>query len=296
MRKNQVVPNEEKRTISQQYQSRTMSLLEQLANRIKEQLSVKFAQWENFRCPFPPVSFVTAADAKYFVPLKRLLRTIIRHEQGRAARIIVFDMGFKSDQLATIATQFPTVQVETFDVNAEIPWASISKNAGFYAWKPMMIHRVMHRFGHDVIWLDSSVVVRRPLWRIRQIMRSRGFYASYWSGWTIAGATAPQTISRMNAEAEADLPMIVATAVGFSVSNQAAVKMLSEWEQQTKDPAINNPPDATTGTHKGDQSVLSVLAYRSGIVERLPERPDSWRLDYFIENNRKTMFLEPESQ
>jgi hypothetical protein len=272
-----------------------MNWLKRLARRLVEEAEVGRSRFENHVRPFAPVSIVTAADSKYFVPMKRLLGSVHQHEQGVAARIVVFDMGLSSAQTAFLANRFPLVRVEKFDVSSEIPWATIAANAGFYAWKPIMINRVMRQFGDDVIWLDASIVVRRPLWRIRSVMRSRGFYGSYWTGRAVKDATSPVTISVLNAKAESELPMIVASAVGFSARDSKATAMLSEWVRQATDPAVNNPPGATVGTHKGDQSVLSILAYRFGIVEPLPKRLDSWRLDYFIQNDRKTMFLDTDS-
>ena len=272
-----------------------MRLAKRIWNRLFEELAVGLARVEGVFFPYAPVSLVTAANHAYFVPLKRLLRTVYQYEAAHVERVIVYDLGFTPPQVEYLCAAYPKLLVRSFDLSNEVPWASMDQNAGgFYAWKPLIIARVLEEFGTDVIWADSSIVIRRPLLRIRKTLRRRGLYTSFWVGKSIRDATDERTISVLNAHDESRLPMLVASLVGVSRAHATVHTLVEEWVRCCIDPNINNPQGATVATHKGDQSVLSILAYRNGLVRRQLKRNDSIRLDFFIQNDRKTMFVDVE--
>jgi hypothetical protein len=273
-----------------------MNLAHRIKRRVAEESAVLAARLENHIRPFASVSLVTAANDTYFVPLKRMLKNAFRHEHKYAARIMVYDLGLTLDQVEYLRRTYPSLIIRRFDLASELPWASMETNAGgFYAWKPMIISRVFNEFDTDVIWLDSSIVIRRPLFRVRKAMRRTGLYTSYWIGKTIRDATDEHTIISLAAENESCLPMLVASVVGVARSSSVAELLLKEWVKYSADPSVNNPLGATIATHKGDQSILSVLAYRYGLACKLPHRSHSERLDFFIQNDRKTMFIDQDN-
>lgn len=227
--------------------------------------------------------------------MRRLLRTLAQFENWKNGRVHLFDMGFENSQLNEIREICPGIEIEKFDVSAEIPWCDLSVNAGFYAWKPVMIQRVMERQGTDVLWLDSSVIVRRRLWRIRDELLRRGFYASRWPGFLTGRSTAAHTIHSLNAHKEAELPMSVAAVVGFAANHNPSRQLLDEWVRLSTNPDVNNPPGANLSTHKGDQSILSILVHRYDLFDQSPGEADCGWLDFFIDNHRASMFREDQA-
>jgi hypothetical protein len=268
----------------------TRNLVERLKKRFFRDLYTYYLCAKHKIIPFPKLTIITAADKTYFQPLKRLITSLSRYEKDDDSDIIIYDLGLSQDQVESINSEYPKITIKKKDFKKAIPWCDIRTNAGFYAWKPFLVYETLLETKNDILWLDSSVIVNRKLWRIRARLLKQGFYASRWPGFNIKDRTANSTIEILEAGNEANLPMTVAAVVGFSARNALSNKLLHEWATLSADPNVNNPPFVTTANHKGDQSILSILVHRYGLYNYALRSDDCDWLDFFIDNNRVNMF------
>ncbi len=235
---------------------------------------------ENALRPFPRLRIVTGANAPYAKVLLRLLGTLKRHEP--ATPTTVFDLGLEEGQRDAIRRLCPAADICRFDFSAEPSWFDLRVNAGSYAWKPVIIDRILEHSQGDVLWLDASVVLREPLLRIRRELRRHGVYAPRWPGVTARSLTHPDTIAYLHGDGFVDADMLIAAVVGIAYSHPVARRLAQEWASCARARQCIAPAGAAPPTHKFDQSVLSILAGRYGLSA------DGARecLGFFIDNIR----------
>ena len=219
---------------------------------------------------FGKLRIVTGASANHGNSLLQLLGTVRRWE--RFASVAVYDLGLRDQQvraiaeLGFVATRFP---YEDFP-----PHLDISVNRGQYAWKPAIIHLELRRASSPLLWLDAGDVLRFPVLRIRHHLKTVGFHSPR-SGGSIGKWTHPGMLEALGLPAGwgAELAPLNGAVVGFNPEVPAARKLADEWFAGAMDENVIAPPGSDRTNHRQDQALLSILAYRSGLIDR-PSRPD----------------------
>ena len=211
---------------------------------------------------------VTGADSSHYKSLLQFLSSLERHEPE--IKTVIFDLGLKTSERLNISKSFPNADLRIFDYSNYPPYFDIRSNAGEYAWKPVIVHDILHEFRSCICWMDAGNLVTEPLTWIRKITVKGGFYSPISAG-RISDWTHPKTLEYLGASNELlDRRNLSGACVAVSFDSTIARQLISDW----RDGALNKDCIAPVGSsrqnHRQDQAVLSVLAYKSGITRNLP--------------------------
>jgi len=124
---------------------------------------------------------VTAASENHLCALVQLLTSL--NQSAPSTPVIVYDLNFEEPffEITKLQRVHPNVvSVRRFKYFQFPPWFRIDKEAGHWAWKPMIIKEVVDEFETTVLWLDSGAVMlkgRKISTLFSQIKRD-GFFSS----------------------------------------------------------------------------------------------------------------------
>lgn len=213
----------------------------------------------------PSIIIVTAADTSHFGPVQNLCWLLARFEP--AAKVILYDLGLTAAQLKLLNEVPPFAlkdfTIRTFDFS-KYPDHLALKN-GNWAWKPVIIADTVTEFG-DTVWMDAgNFFYQPPVGKIKATLVKNGFYSPLIPR-TIRQLTHPDTLRLLQAEAVADQRMRDACVVGINSSNTTTTTLVEKWKAAALDKAIIAPEGSNKSNHRGDESVLSILAYQSGLA------------------------------
>jgi len=146
--------------------------------------------------PLPPVGrsgmllkgddivLVTALSDSHLCALTQLLVSL--NESTMTSPMVVYDLNPVSPHLRLKELQriySLVVEVRRFDYTAHPPFFDVTRKAGHWAWKPIIIKSVVDEFG-ACLWLDTGALLLRGRSRTalahvqRQIMKGDGFYSA----------------------------------------------------------------------------------------------------------------------
>jgi hypothetical protein len=178
-------------------------------------------------------------------------------------QVYMWDLGLSKQTLETIQTQFPTVRLRRFPFEDYPPYFDIQRNAGEYAWKPVLLWRTAQEIQEGVLlWCDAGNRFVGPLEPLRTTIQSQGIYSPISSG-TIEKWTHPQCLAYLEVEREMlGMPPRNGAIVGFDLSQGQAWNILEEWSQLAQIQHCIAPPGSNRSNHRQDQAVFSILYYR----------------------------------
>jgi hypothetical protein len=161
-----------------------------------------------------------------------------------------------------------------------------------YAFKVWALKCAIDEGFEQILWLDSSIVVTRPLDRIWSLLDDRGYWFSKnfphgpiapsslpWKcgQWCADSALGPLGISR---EVSLDIDLVIGGAFGLDVHRASSRRLFDELLRLARDGAAfrgswdNEGGRASSSRivlgHRHDQTVLSVLAWRQAMELTTP--------------------------
>lgn len=237
----------------------------------KVYFALKFLNWNISNLKFIllkpakiDVTFVTAADYTHQKSLENLLESLFRFEQS--SRIVVYNLGIEDSFLTSLKKKFNTIEFRDF------PWANfpdffnIKVNAGNYAWKPAIIARVMDEVDGALIWMDAGNIVTGRLNFLRKILCHLGFFSPYSEGlvreWTHEG-----TLSALKVEGNIlKRRNLGANMIAIDTNDLEARELISSWAKFAGIKECIAPSGSDRTNHRQDQSLLTILAYQSGLA------------------------------
>ena len=88
----------------------------------------------------------------------------------------VYDLGLQPREVRTLRKQAGVVY-HAFNFSAEPAHFAMRRNAGAYAWKPVLIKEMLDKHAAEVLWLDCGDRIVRPtaLPKIFNVIRALGF-------------------------------------------------------------------------------------------------------------------------
>jgi len=200
------------------------------------------------------LTIVTGASSNHFRWLLNLLTSLDCYED---APVVVYDLGLAPAQAARLRTDSRTVRRFPFE---QYPphFGTAADRALPYSWKPVIIHDLLLETSRPVLWLDAGNLVHARLARVRDQLRTIGFYSPISSD-TVERWTHPLTLQRLGAAPEilGDQNRNGAT-VGFG-TNDLAREIAVAWRDAVMDPDIIYPAGWSRKIHRSDQAILSVV-------------------------------------
>jgi len=210
-----------------------------------------------------PLTIVTGASENHATQLLRFLRSALDHEPG--TEVIVYDLGLSEDHRETIRGRFT---LRPFEFEAYPSYFDILVNAGEYAWKPTIVKQVAaERKGNIVCWMDAGVIIAEPLWKLRSAVGLNGFYAPV-GYWHFGDWVHPEMLKFF------DLPpdwnhcrwTLQAGTVAFDTRRRRPRRLLRDWARYAAVKDCIAPRGSNRKNHRQDQALLTLLAYRAGLV------------------------------
>ena len=214
----------------------------------------------------PAFVLVTGADKSHAKSLVQLLTTIRRHEPR--LKVVVYDLGLSRIQRWNALQAFPC-QLRKFRYDLYPPFLDIRVNRGEYAWKPVLINEVAAHYNGIVCWMDAGNMLVDDLSRLRAFVHEHGFYSPRSSG-TVANWTHPGMLDWLGVPDGWDGAArrnLNAACVAFKTSDPKALAVITEWGRLALMKECISPLGSSRKNHRQDQALLTILAYRSGLLD-----------------------------
>jgi len=209
------------------------------------------------------MKLVSAASENHALSLHQFLRSVFRHIPNPLDTVLVYDLGLLPSSVASLQEEFPGLRIVIFPFALYPDYVQMEHEAGFYAWKPLLLSLVAQEFPlENLIWMDAGNIVKDDLQRLNQFITVNGVF----TGVSIGGIdtwTHPTTLEKMKCPPEwYRLPNRNAACVGFCLTRPYAVKLLQNWSNAALRKEWIAPEGCSRLNHRHDQSLLTVLFYR----------------------------------
>lgn len=209
------------------------------------------------------IQIISASDNTHQKSLYNLLNSISQYEPN--AKVTIFDLGMNSDFLVMLVNKFPSVEFVRFPFEKFPSYYYIKIEAGSYAWKPAAIE-LAKPWNETVLWLDAGNLLTGKLTFLRKSVQKYGFFSPYSTGY-IEEWTHPKVLSSMDVDPSLlEARNLAANVICFSSSNKRASGLVEEWILASKNKDLIAPDGSSRLNHRQDQSLLTILAYKSGMV------------------------------
>lgn len=218
-----------------------------------------------------PLTIVVASSQIHATSLIQFLCSIIVHKID-FDNLFIYDLGLEPDILITIKEMFstnPNMKIRSFCYYKYPSYFNIEKNAGQYAWKPVILSEVAHEVKKGfLLWCDAGNKVKDDLQPLIQFMKENSIYLpAYFL--PISQCTHPETIEQMGAANISSRPCRNAGQVCFSL-NEKTMQLIDEWSMYAQMEQCIAPLGSDRSNHRYDSSLLSILYY--WFVEENPEQ------------------------
>ncbi len=216
------------------------------------------------------LTIVTGCDSSHFKSQIQFLNSLYQHEPS--IKTIYYDLGITDVQRNTIVNNFPFVVVKKFDFIEYPDYFNIKKNAGEYAWKPIIIWNELINSSNLILWFDAGTLIIDNLNYIRRILKIRGFYSPFSAGvikdWTHEGM-----IRYLNIEDDKfNKRNLSGGVVGYNANNSKAKLLAERCYNYAKVKECIAPSGSNRSNHRQDQALLTVLAYKFNMVKGMPKK------------------------
>ena len=208
-------------------------------------------------------AIVTACSSNHFLSLRWFLLYAAVH--ARCETLILYSLQLNGRQLRSLALfSPPKLIVRHFDFAQFPAYFNISKSAGEYAWKPVIVSEVLEEF-EFVVWLDSGSYLQAPLTSLYSHLALQGFYSANSGGlvekWTHPGTLAHFGVNQTDSEILESKPCHAAF-LGFS-RNQTLENLVTPWKACALNSDCIAPKGSNRTNHRQDQAALTLLVLLS---------------------------------
>ncbi len=215
---------------------------------------------------------VTAASSNHAGALGQMLESLRRLD----ARVECYDLGLTAGEVRALP-RWDGLAYHVFDYRAYPPFMNVARNAGEYAWKPVIVAEVVERARAvepqvDVLWADAGCYFHALPPIASRIAESGGLWVRTSAG-TMGEWTHPGMFACLNADpAEfGDKRNADATLVGFAIGSGPSPQreavyrdIVLPWRACAMVKDCIAPAGSSRENHRQDQAVLSYLVHRAG--------------------------------
>jgi hypothetical protein len=221
---------------------------------------------------------VTGADTTHAKSLGNLLRSI--QTWAPDIPVVVYDLGLTKEEVQGIRNMFPAADIRSFNFSQYPDYFDIRKNAGEFAWKPVLFSDVFEEFRCGICWFDAGNLVTGPLTALRKVTAWKGFYSPFVKG-TVEEWTHPATIAYMHAEPIRRKANLAGGCVAADFRFAKSKAFVRKWRECALTRDCIAPPGSDRYNHRQDMSVLTILAYQLG----LPLFMSSFKLGFIFQQD-----------
>lgn len=202
----------------------------------------------------------TGASQRYWHCLHQFLGNVEKHGLHRRHRVIAWDLSLESAARARLARRYPWCEFRDFPF-ADYP-PHVAMAAGSYAFKPLIVERLMAESEGLLWWFDSATLFRvSDLSFLAPVLRANGLYILRGQS-PLAQRCDPAVLERLQIPfAIRRKPELAAGVLGFDLGQPAIRTLVTEWARQARDPALIAPTVPRRAFHRPEQALLSFLVY-----------------------------------
>ena len=220
---------------------------------------------------------VTGASSTHQRSLLQLINSISTFESE--VEVHVFDLGMESNFRGLIENQCAEKKyvLHTYDFSKKPGWMDIKNpQKGEWAWKADCIKLVADELVSrdkdykkaNLLWLDAGNKLIASVNLICRYIQNYYFWSPASEG-TIKKWTVPAQIEFIVGSDKFDNKTNLNGAmVGFSLENPAAFELLTTWKELSENQNVIAPPGSSRKNHRQDQSLITLLAYNSGLATK----------------------------
>ena len=208
---------------------------------------------------------VTGSDEVFADSLFQLLENVSSQQDIKA--IVVYDLGMNQQQVDKLKNNFQEIVYRKFEF---VNYPSFFKERdeygklGAYAWKPAIIWDVINEFKCQVVWLDTGNMINSRFKYVRIVLSYIGFFSPISAG-RVRHYTFPSTLEELNFPNKyLNKRMLTGGFSCFDWENVESRELLKKWQILSLNKSLILPIGSSPRNHKWDQSLLTVLIYKSG--------------------------------
>lgn len=206
---------------------------------------------------------VTACDEEFAISCITLISSVFAMADSDVDAIVVYDLGLLP-KTVKLMNSIDKIQVVPVPENCFDGFMTPNQ----FAWKPVCLLDA-RRFGDLIVWLDSGIVVIKPLlYTMYDRLNSVGSWFSLDPEHRNREWTHPECQRIMNATTfEMNECQLLAGIVGYDTSNEKAVRLISEAVELCRNKqCVHGQHYHEYGPgikgHRHDQSIMSILVAR----------------------------------
>ena len=207
------------------------------------------------------IIFVTAAEKNYFNQLESLLKSYNKYLSNK---LIVYDIGLTENQLKYLKNNFENFEIIKFQFNQYPKFIGeyFDDKLGNYAWKPIIVDKVMNQHKSKVVWLDAGNLVTKKVIFLKIALTASGLVVPTSSN-TIKDWTHPRTIEYIGINRKYLSSNNYASGlIGFDYNSKKAKNISELWCKFSQIQDCISPKDSSRDNHRQDQAVLTLLPYK----------------------------------
>ena len=249
----------EKKLVYQKYPRKPVLAIYNLIDKIKFRLNIK---------PTSKLAIVSASDSTHFKSLIQFIKSVQYYENG--SRTVIYDLGMTKEETDIIRRDYPFVRLRVFDYT-RYPWYfNIKIEAGRFAWKPVIILKVLSEFRLSTIWFDAGCKLTQPLYRIRDIINKEGFYSPIVLPGAIKDWVHPQFVESLNASDKIiNNASFNGAMIAINYNHSKATKFVNKWISCALEEKCWVPSSSSKKNHRW-QTIMSILAYQLELAGEIP--------------------------
>lgn len=212
---------------------------------------------------------VTGCSTNHFHLLLLMLYKVFKCE--RDICFIIWDLGIIPSQKMKLnklyiylnkKNTYISVIFNIFNYSAYPKFFNIKKNAGQYAWKPIIISLTYYKYKCTLLWLDVGCNIIGSLQSVYNDIHKYKVW-SIGAGRDIKRYTHISTLLYLNASKNIYKNIMCAGGVvGFSYPHLLANILLQKWVSCSMEKECIAPKYSNRTNHRQDQSVFTILLYQ----------------------------------
>jgi hypothetical protein len=205
----------------------------------------------------PDLTFISAADARYWRCLYQLLRAAKRRGWDQFGHWIAYDIDVPPHRRANLERAFPWVTFRTFDLS---PYPDFYVPArGTYAWKPALINQALQQAPGPLIWMDSANIPTADPTAMITHTRKHGIYLLRGQA-PLSRRCDPKVLDALNVPSQTRQNREYVTGiVGLNAADPRIRALTQRWAQLSAQREIIRPLHLDIPRHMNDQAVLNAL-------------------------------------
>lgn len=130
-----------------------------------------------------PQYYCTAADSKFYIPLKNLIGSIHKTNFDHLNEIAVYDLGLSNAQINDLSNMEKVKVYKIETTNSDLltlfktdKYGRLVK--GCFAWKPVVIKQALEKFPY-ILWIDAGSTILKDLNFLFEYIEENGYFLQY---------------------------------------------------------------------------------------------------------------------